>query len=218
MDAIVAQLAVSPVPLPMPVVVHHVIDERLLRGRPLPARPVEPRGNFGRLAVADARPAIVVPGAGIEDLADCATLDQLDSLRQHGTAPPLASHLNHTVVFARGFDRQLSFPRIVTARLLDIDVLARCAAENRRRGMPVIRGGTHQRVDRLVVERLAKIGHALRPPLLLLADRRHDFVDRPRIDIADVRDFAIRLAEKAGGQRSAAAVDAHDRDGQRIAR
>jgi hypothetical protein len=92
------------------------------------------------------------------------------------------------------------------------DVLARRAAHNRGRGVPVVRGRNEQRINRLVVQDAAKILHALRLLFLLVAHRLAHAIEHVFIDVADVGNLAVRLRHEALGQRSAAAVHAHDPD------
>ena len=66
------------------------------------------------------------------------------------------------LVLAGRLDQQLALARVVAARLLDVDVLAGRAGEDRGRGVPVVAGGDDQDVDGLVVEDAAEVGDGLR--------------------------------------------------------
>ena len=81
----------------------------------------------------------------------------VDRLDDAGPASPLRAVLDDAVVLARRFDDQLAFARVVGAGLLDVNVLARLAREDRHRRVPVV--GRHDRdgVNRLVFQHPAEI-------------------------------------------------------------
>jgi hypothetical protein len=120
-------------------------------------------------------------------------------------------------VLAGSFNSQFPFAGGIAARLFDIDVLASGTTENRRGRMPVVGSRTDEHIDRLVIQGLAEIADPLRLARLLGSDGREHPIDRPRIDIADVGDFRIRLRAEHIGQSAAAAVDSHDRDRDLVA-
>ena len=98
-----------------------------------------------------------------------------------------------------------------TQRLLDVDVLARLAAPNRRQAVPVVGRGNHDRIDRLVVEGLAEVLDAHRIFAALGGDSFQRGGKKSAIDVADVRDAAVGPLDEAGGEVAAAAADAHHR-------
>src|SRR4051794_834756 len=103
-NAIVAELAVSPVPEIVPVVRNDVVAIGLGDGSALPEVVVE-RGGRGRfVAVADRRPIVEVGGAGVEDSAYCAALHFFDHLAVHWIAAALQADLDDTVRISRGGD------------------------------------------------------------------------------------------------------------------
>ena len=62
-------------------------------------------------------------------------------------------------MLARCRDNQFVLTRIVTAGLLDIDVLPGIESEYRRRCMPVVGRGDRQNVDALVLKNPSEIGY-----------------------------------------------------------
>src|SRR5262245_446199 len=93
-----------------------------------------------------------------------------DPFHDGGERSSLRAELHDAMVLAGGGDGQLAFARVVARGLLDIHVLARRAAEDGGGSMPMVRRGTEQYVDVLVVEGLAKVGGAGGLALLALAN------------------------------------------------
>ena len=62
---------------------------------------------------------------------------------------------------AGGFDQELALADVVRAGLLDVDMLARLAGEDRRGGVPVVGGGDGHGIDGLVVEQAEEVGIGL---------------------------------------------------------
>lgn len=69
-DAVVAEFAVSPMPKPMPVVVHVVGAEFLFGSRTLPQGPIEPSGHGSGHAFANGWAAVEIVRPCAEDAAD----------------------------------------------------------------------------------------------------------------------------------------------------
>src|SRR5690606_31860519 len=147
MHAVVSDLARSPVPEPMPVVMDDVVLVRAARRGPLPEIEVEPVGDLGRLTLSDRLARVPVPRARVIDAADHAAAELFHRFDDEGVAPPLVPHLTDARMLARGLDHELAFARRVAAGLLDVDMLPGRARENRRRRVPVVRRGDDERVD-----------------------------------------------------------------------
>ena len=81
-----------------------------------------------------------------------------------GRAAALVAGLDDPLVLSRGLDQFAAFPAVVAQRRLDVNVLARLAGPNRRQAVPMVGRGDHHGVDRLVVQRLAEILHAVAAP------------------------------------------------------
>src|ERR1700676_5075187 len=107
-----------------------------------------------------------IPAARIEHLADRARAKLVDRFDHARPASPLRADLNDAIVLAGGSDRQLALARIVAARFLDVNVLAGPRSEDRRRSVPVVGRGDHERIDGRVVEYLAEVADAGRLPRL----------------------------------------------------
>ena len=76
------------------------------------------------------------------------------------------------LVLAGDLHQDLALARVVAARLLHVDVLARLGRQDRHRGVPVVRRRDQQRVHVLVFQHAAEVGLLLRGPALrLLGDR-----------------------------------------------
>src|SRR5262249_5959930 len=121
-DAVVAQLAVAPVPEPVPVVVQVVGAEGPPRGRALPQLVIQPLRPVGGGAAAGGGAVVEVPRLGQVGPADGALAHLLDGLDHAGPAAALVAHLHLPVVPAGGGHHQLALARVVAAGLLDVDV------------------------------------------------------------------------------------------------
>src|SRR5262249_40020467 len=139
MDPLVAEIAAPGVPEPVPVVVKAIPRERLQRRGAGPQVVVHAVGHrfdgrsANRVAVLEAQSARQV------DLAQRAGLQMPDRLDHRGGGPALRSVLDDALVLVRGTDELASFPQIVGAGFLDVDVLASLARPYRHQGMPVVR-------------------------------------------------------------------------------
>src|SRR5205823_1455642 len=106
--AVVSQLAVAPVPEPMPFVMEVVIVKRPARRRTLPEIIVEPVGNRRWLAPANGWAVVRVPSLRIISAANDTAANLLDGFGDFGPTPPLRSQLDQTVVLAGRLDHQLA--------------------------------------------------------------------------------------------------------------
>src|SRR5690348_6290209 len=112
---------------------------------------------------------------------------------------------------SRRLHQQLVLARIVTARLLDVDVLPGVQPQQRHGDVPVIRRRDADRVDALVIEDAAEVALDLRCPRLALG-ALEPLVNDVRIDIADVRDLGVRQPGEVLRVDGATSVDADDGD------
>ena len=110
--------------------------------------------------------------------------------------------------------QQLALARVVAARLLDVDVLAGGAGQDRGRRVPVVAGGDDEDVDGLVVEDAAKIGDHPRRAVADLLHRRGRPLRPSLIEIANISDLDPRLALKGCRQAQAPAPRPHHSDEQ----
>ena len=104
------------------------------------------------------------------------------------------------------------------ARLLQVDVLPGAHRQERRGRVPVIGGRDHERIDILVVERLAKIAQPLGWLGLRTRDGRDALREDLGIHVADVGDGGVRRAGEGAPEDAAAVVQAHHRDHDRLGR
>src|SRR5881396_1521938 len=123
MNPIVPRFARAPVPKPVPVVMNDVVPVWPARSRTLPEVVIEPGRRFGRLSPANRVAVVCVPTARVIDPADQSGLYLFDSFDHSGPRTALAPHLNYSPVFSSRLDQELSFAGIMTARLLNINML-----------------------------------------------------------------------------------------------
>src|SRR5205823_6879476 len=169
-DALVADVAVAEVPEPVPVVMHEVAVVRLLGRRPQPEVEVQLRRRLGDRLVPDAPARLAAVALGDEQLAVLPGLDGGDLTGPAGVAPLLGAVLQDAAVLLNGLDAAAALADDVAHRLLDVDVLARLHAPDRQERVPVVGRGDRDRVEVLVVQRLADVLHAGRPVAALVPD------------------------------------------------
>src|SRR5207248_5634358 len=167
---------------------------------------------------ADRRPGVGIPDASEIGLSDGALLDRLHDLDRAGRGALLRPHLHHTLVFALRLHEQLAFARVVSARLLHVDVFPRLHGEQRGRRVPVVGRRDDERVHVLVLERLAEVTQPLGSFALDARDGGDALGEHQRIDVADVGHFGVSCPGEAPRQHRAAAVQAHHRDSHLFAR
>ncbi len=80
--------------------------------------------------MADRLADLVDPGAGHTDLADRAGMDVLDRVLDVSHGPAARARLDDPIVFASGLNHPPPFDDVVADRLLDVNILARLAAEH----------------------------------------------------------------------------------------
>src|SRR5262245_22347826 len=211
-DPVVAQLAVAPVPEPVPVVVEVVVLERPVRGRALPQLVVEALRRVGLFAPADRRAVVEVPRLGQVRPAEDAVAQLLSRLDVVAVAAALVAHLDVALVLAGGGDEQLPLARVVAAGLLDVHVLAGLAGEDGHDRVPVVARGDGDPVNFLVVQDAAEIadrlgvgGHSLD-----LADRGGRLLGPRFVHVADVGDGDIGDAGERPGVLGPAAAGPGD--------
>ena len=216
-DAVVAELAVAPVPEPVPIVVNVVGAEFLLRSGALPERPIQASRNGAGLSFADRRARIEVIGARAEEASDFARAQALDGFADPAPRAALRAVLNVPLVFAGGFDEEFAFARVMGAEFFEIDVLAGAECEEGGGSVPVIGRGDGDGVD-LVFERFAEITNCLGPFGAALFHGGGGCVGVRFVDVADVGDFDILKFGKLDGVGGAAAGGADDGNTHEAAR
>ena len=101
-------------------------------------------------------------------------------------------HLHDPLVLAGGGEHRLALLDRHRDRLLDEDVLPRLAGHGRRQGVPVVRRGVDDDVDRLVFEEPPEVGVGDRA----LAGRGLALGEVRRVDVAHGRDLGAVLLER----------------------
>ncbi len=122
---IVARVAGSVVPEPVPVIVEPVAIEWTLGCRPEPEVIVDVRGRLAVRHTADGTSQLVVNRLGHSDFAEFARSHVLNGIGQRLCAARLGAVLNDSVVFAGQTHEQTSLGDSVAQRLLDIHIFAR---------------------------------------------------------------------------------------------
>src|SRR5437660_4515015 len=215
---VVAELARPPAVEPVPVVVDDVVVVRRVGRRALPQLVVEVGGDGRHLPATDRGAGVGIPRACEVGLPDRAFLDRLDDLHRAGRGALLSPHLHHALVLLLRLDQQLAFARVVPTRLLHVDMLAGLHGEQRRRRVPMVGRGDHERVHVFVLERLAEVAQALGRFALRARDGGDALGEHQRIDVAHVGHFGVGRPGERARQDRAAAVQAHYRDPDCVAR
>src|SRR5262249_31078833 len=221
-DALVADVAVAVIPDPVPVVVDGaelgVAVRRVVRCRPAPEIIVHRRGRLLRAVhLADAVALLVAQAARQGHFAKLAGVQVLHRLAQPAAAAALGAGLADLLVLAGRLDDAPALADVVADRLLDVDVLAVLDRPDGGQRVPVVGGGDRDDVDVLVVDHLADVLDELGHLPLLAFDGLHRLADDALVAVADGGDDAAVLAVESANVRHAAAVDADDRDAQRVA-
>src|SRR4029077_21265792 len=107
-DAGVPQVALSPVPEPVPGIGEVIGPERPPRRRALPQVVVQPLGHRSLAAAAGGWAVVLVPALRQVGPADGAAADALHGLDDLGPAAPLVAHLDVLAVLAGGGHEQLA--------------------------------------------------------------------------------------------------------------
>src|SRR2546426_2801583 len=210
--AVVADLARSPAPEPMPIVVNDVVAVRGVGRRALPQLVVQVRRDRHRLPAADRAPSVGIPGAREVGLPDGPFGDRLYDLNRAWRGALLRPHLHYAPVLALCLDQQLAFARVVPTWLLHVDVLPRLQREQRGGGVPMVGRRDHERVHVLVLECLAEVAEPFGSVALDAGDGGEALGEHERIDVAHVRHVGVGRPGEAAREHGAASVQAHDRD------
>src|SRR5205823_2634473 len=192
MDALVAHVAVAGVPKPVPVVVEAILGERLHGRGTRPKIVVHARGNRLDRGASDGVAPLVAQAARQVDLAQQPVLDSLHAFHHTDTGAALRAVLDDAVVFLRGAHQLLSFPPVVRARLLNVDVLAGLAAPDGHQRVPVVGRRNGDGVDRLIFQELSHVGAGLGLGQALLLHLLHTVPYHVFIDVADRGNFSGR--------------------------
>src|SRR5439155_26693377 len=143
---------------------------------------------------ADAAARLIAQAAGHLELAEVARMKEFHRLAQPDRAAALRARLTDTVVLAGRFDNAPAFADVMADRLLDVNVLAGLQGPDGGQGVPVVRRGDADDVNRLVFDHLANVllkaghlplslfrgGHAPADPRLIgVAQDGHDAIVSP---------------------------------------
>ena len=205
--AVVAQVTRAVVEQPPPGTADDAGVVSPLRGRALPDVVVDVRRGLAVLWQVDSSVATRFPRPAENDLPHGSAAGVLDGFLQKRRTANLRAHLHHAVLFPSRRHRRFPFEDVVTGRLLDIDVLSGQTTLDGEHRMPVIRRRHHERVDRIVCQKIAVVVDELRHapgPLLHLGGA---LFTHGLADIANVSDLAIGLGSETSHDRVAATTD-----------
>ncbi len=130
------------------------------------------------------------------DVADVARAHELEAALVVAAGALLRAHLHHALVGGRRLQHPVAFAHHVRQRLLDVDVLARGARQDRHERVPVVGRRDHDGVDVGPVEQLAEVlvrrgrvprgRHGLREPRLAQLRDRGDLDVGLRLEVEQV--------------------------------
>ena len=192
MNALIAEVAVTRVPHPMPVVVKAILGERLQGRGTGPEVVMDAGGHRFFRSVADGVAPLVAQAAREIDVANQPVLHLLHALDNGLAGAAVGAVLNDAVIFFHGAHQLAALPRVVAHGLFNVNVLAGLAAPNGLQRVPVVGRGDGNRVDGLVFQKFAQVdesGGFLDPHLFHLA---HAAIHDVLIHVADGGDFNVR--------------------------
>src|SRR5579862_8254905 len=115
-NAVIADLAGSVIPIPVPIVMEAVRVELAFGSRAKPQIVIDAVGNFAVFLVADARTIASDPTTGKRYLAEMAVAHKFGGAGEVRTAAALCADLYNAFMFASGFDHAPTFDEIVRNR------------------------------------------------------------------------------------------------------
>jgi hypothetical protein len=157
--SVVADVAGAEIVPPVPVVVETVLLIRQELGGAYPSVIVDSRRRIARRLVTDVSSRLHVPRLGHEHVADHAFSQHLNGAGNQLVRATLRAMLHDDVVPPGRIQQQAALAVVVTTRFLDVDVLSRIAGHDGCRRVPMVGRGNDDRVDRRVVQHVAKIAH-----------------------------------------------------------
>ena len=216
MGALVADVAVAVVPLPVPVVVEAILRERLDRRRAGPEIVRDARRHRFFFRATDRVAPLEDEPARHVDVADEAFSDLL--LRFVEPQLRAGAVLHDPVVLPRRRDDLLRLEHVVRDRLFDEDILAGLDRPDRLQRVVEVWRGDRDRVDRLVVEQPPEVSVGGRPLFPRGLDGLDAAVDDRLIDVAQRGDLDVGHLEIRTDVRLAAAVESDDGDPDGVVR
>src|SRR5438876_8828360 len=136
---LIANVSVPCLPDPVSVVMKAVAGERLQRCRSRPEVIVDSLGNgFGRCS-SNRVPSLEAQPPRQVDFAKGAFVQVVDRLDLRASRAALRAVLHDAAVLLGGAHELASFPQVVRAWLLDVDVFARLARPDRHQRVPMVR-------------------------------------------------------------------------------
>ena len=157
MDALVSEVAVPVSPLPMPVVVKSLSGNRQDRCRARPQVIVDVLGWFVGSFWADGTTGFVAQTSRDLNVTNSARMNEGHGVSHPRVGSALRAGLDNSIVLACCLNKSATFENVVRNRFFDIDVFARLNRPNGSQGMPVVRCGDADSIDRFVVEESSEI-------------------------------------------------------------
>ena len=165
MDALVSQVAVARLELPVPVVVQLPARERPEGSRAAVQIPVHVLGNrLGLSELADTLARLEARSMGVANRAQAATLHEGDAVANAGAGTGLCSGLHQAAVLIRRPHHLSPFEDVVADGLLHVHVLARLAGPDGLDRVEMVGSGERHNVDVFARKRISQVGVALNVP------------------------------------------------------
>ena len=116
--------------------------------------------------------------------------------------------LDDAVVLPSGLDEPAAFEHGMAARFFNVHVLARLTGPNRQQRVPMVRRGNRNRVEALVVERLAEVLHAAGRCAAVPFDGLGHHGEQAAVGVGQIGDLDVLQAAKMFDVFLPPAVDA----------
>ena len=218
-DALIAEIAVARVQVPVPVVVQAPASQRFVCDRPEPAVVVDGRGDELRAVHPTDRSArLVAETTRTVDLAEPTAVDEVDRATDRGGRASLRARRAEPAAPLRGLDDPRPFLDDVRHRLLDVDVLARFKRPAREHRVRMVGRRDRDDVDVVPIEERADVAGRLDleagSVLVALRTLSGAVGEHLRVDVAQGDDPAAGLRRETLDVVPSATSNADDRDPQ----
>src|SRR5712692_6894733 len=138
MDALVADIAVTEIPEPVPIVMDQIGVVRLFGRGSEPEIEVQVGGRLGILLAANAPARLATIALGDQQLSILAGMNGGNLFRPSGAAALLGAMLHNAVIAPGRLDASASLADVVTQWLLDIHIFTRLAGPDGHERVPVV--------------------------------------------------------------------------------
>ena len=213
---LVAEVAVSIVTLPVPVIME-LAAGAFWFGESCRAAPhvkVDVRRNRIVANSANTRAAFVAKSASELHFANAAGLHECNRFTHGVAGTTLSSDLTHPAVLASGRDQSSAFVDIVANRLFDVSIFAGLHGPNAGQCVPMVGCGRADHVDRAVVKRATHVANWFRSQALLLFDIVAAAIGHSLIHVDDDSNLRPFVLQELADVFPTAAVDSNNSNPQ----